>query len=97
MPERDAGEIASQLRGKSILIYMIRRGRSRVGVREVQRALGLSSPSVAHHHMEKLRGLGLLEKSATGEYRVIGRVDVGFSFLVAVVALTISKRFAARA
>src|SRR3989442_5814593 len=42
----------------------------RIGVRSIQRALGLSSPSVASHHLEKLKTLGLLEKDATGEYRL---------------------------
>ena len=42
--------------------------RTPVGAREVQRDLGLSSPSVAWHHLEKLRELGLLRKNARGEY-----------------------------
>jgi len=76
---KSAEEIASQLRGRTALIYwyMIRRGGSPIGVREVQRALSLSSPSVAHHHMERLRGLGLVGKNAMGEYRVVERVNVG--------------------
>ena len=48
-----------------------------IGVRPVQRALGLSSPSVALHHLEKLRDLGLLEKDSTGEYHLIEQVKVG--------------------
>src|SRR2546428_14014619 len=43
-----------------------------IGVRSIQRALGLSSPSVASHHLEKLKTPGLLEKDTTGEYRLIG-------------------------
>ncbi len=48
-----------------------------IGVRPIQRALGLSSPSVALHHLEKLRSLGLLEKDMTGEYRLVNEVKVG--------------------
>src|SRR3989454_4883282 len=48
-----------------------------IGVRSIQRALGLSSPSVASHHLEKLRGLGLLEKDSTGEYHLIEQMKVG--------------------
>lgn len=46
-------------------------------MRPVQRALGLSSPSVSLHHLEKLRGLGLLEKDFTGEYHLVNEVKVG--------------------
>src|SRR2546422_10234510 len=48
-----------------------------IGVRSIQRALGLSSPSVASHHLEKLKGLGLLEKDATSEYHLVNQVKVG--------------------
>ena len=48
-----------------------------IGTRSVQRVLGLSSPSVASHHLEKLKTLGLLDKDATGEYRLVGLVKVG--------------------
>lgn len=48
-----------------------------MGVREVQRALSLSSPSVAHHHLEKLMGLKLVDKDRYGRYIVAQRVDVG--------------------
>ena len=48
-----------------------------IGVRPIQRALGLSSPSLSLHHLEKLRGLGLLEKDLTGEYRLVNEVKVG--------------------
>ncbi len=48
-----------------------------IGIRAVQRALNLSSPSVASHHLEKLKDLGLLEKEPTGEYRLVSQVKVG--------------------
>lgn len=71
--------IESELKGLTLRVYWHILGvkGQAVGVRPVQRALGLSSPSVALHHLEKLRGLGLLEKDATGEYHVIERVRVG--------------------
>ncbi len=43
----------------------------------MQRALGMSSPSVALHHLEKLRSLGLVEKDSTGEYHLTEQVEVG--------------------
>jgi len=47
-----------------------------VGVRELQRSLGLSSPSVAYHHLEKLDRLGLVEKDQYGSYSVKRNIDV---------------------
>ncbi|MDH5483575.1 MAG: hypothetical protein OEY22_11975, partial [Candidatus Bathyarchaeota archaeon] len=50
---------------------------SRVGVREVQRKLGFSSPSVAVYHLDKLMSLELVEKTVTGEYVLISEVKTG--------------------
>ncbi|HZY93881.1 MAG TPA: hypothetical protein VFE98_03350 [Candidatus Bathyarchaeia archaeon] len=77
--ERDR-VVESELKGLTLRIYWHILGLNRkqsIGVRPVQRALGLSSPSVALHHLEKLRTLGLLEKDSTGEYRLVGQVKVG--------------------
>jgi len=75
----DLAVIESQLKGKTLQIYwyLIKSSSSRVGVREIQRRLGLSSPSVASHHLEKLLSLGLVEKSMTGEYFLVQEVKVG--------------------
>jgi hypothetical protein len=48
-----------------------------VGVREVQRALGLSSPSVASHHLGKLLTLDLVERLPDNSYDVSKVVKVG--------------------
>jgi hypothetical protein len=48
-----------------------------VGVREVQRALGMSSPSVASHHLSKLVSLELVEKLPDNSYDVSRIVKVG--------------------
>jgi len=47
-----------------------------LGVRDVQRGLALSSPSVAFHHLDKLVEAGLLEKDAYGRYAVVKNVEV---------------------
>lgn len=75
----DLAEIESNLKGKTLQIYwyMLRDPNTSVGVREVQRALGLSSPSVASHHLEKLLSLGLAEKTIRGEYLLNQEVKVG--------------------
>lgn len=49
-----------------------------MSVREVQRALHFSSPSVAQHHLERLRTLGLVEKETVGgSYFLASKVKIG--------------------
>ncbi len=49
-----------------------------MSVREVQRALRFSSPSVAQHHLDRLCELGLVKKQATGgSYFLADKVKVG--------------------
>jgi len=72
--------IESELKGLTLRVYwhiLSLNKKESIGTRSVQRALGLSSPSVASHHLEKLKTLGLLDKDATGEYRLVGQVKVG--------------------
>lgn len=75
----DLAEIESKLKGKTLQIYwyLLRDPNCSVGVREVQRSLELSSPSVAAHHLDKLLTLGLVEKTVRGEYLVNQEVKVG--------------------
>ncbi len=80
MEEDKERVVESELKGLTLRIYWHILGsdnKERIGVRPIQRELGLSSPSVALHHLEKLRNLGLLEKSVTGDYRLVGQVKVG--------------------
>jgi hypothetical protein len=78
-PSSDLDRIESELKGKTLLIYwqMLKTPTTRTGVREIQRALGFSSPSVATHHLEKLISLGLADKSGTGEYFLTQEVKIG--------------------
>jgi len=71
--------IESNLRGKTLLVYwyLLRRPDFKAGVREIQRSLGFSSPSIAIHHLNKLVDLGLVEKTKTGEYILVQEVKVG--------------------
>ncbi len=74
----DLAVVESELKGKTLLVYWyMLRSRSGVGVREVQRSLGFSSPSVAAHHLDKLLDLGLVRKTRTGEYFIAQEVKVG--------------------
>ena len=79
MAEERERVIESELKGVTLRVYWrILGSRSQpIGVRPIQRALGLSSPSVALHHLEKLKTLGLLEKDSSGEYHLIEQVKVG--------------------
>lgn len=66
------------LRGNTLRVYwyMLNQNES-VGVREVQRAIGMSSPSVASHHLSKLVSLDLVEQLPDNTYRVKQVVKVG--------------------
>jgi len=77
--ELDSAVLESMLKGKTLLVYwyLLQQPTHTVGVREVQRALGFSSPSIAVHHLEKLQDLGLIGKKGTGEYTLEGEVKVG--------------------
>jgi DNA-binding transcriptional ArsR family regulator len=70
-----------ELQGKTLRLYLYlvkSGGGTSFGVRQVQRALGFKSPSIALYHLERLRDLGLVAKDATsGEYRLVKEVDVG--------------------
>lgn len=77
--ELDLAKIESELKGKTLLVYwyILKSAKSTVGVREVQRRLGFSSPSVAAYHLDKLLSLGLVEKTRAGEYYLKREVKVG--------------------
>jgi len=75
----DETKLEYALRGKAWKIYwlLLKNGRP-MSVREVQRALHFSSPSVAQHHLEQLRELGLVQKQDVGShYSLIGEVKIG--------------------
>lgn len=76
-PVADGIDFESELKGRTLKAYLfLMKAAKPVGVRELQRALGLSSPSVAYHHLEKLERLGLVEKDQYGEYVVLKNVDI---------------------
>jgi len=73
----DADKIASELKGNTLRVYwyVLNASGKVVGVREVQRALGFSSPTLSLYHLDKLKDLGLVGKES-GEYRLIKEVKV---------------------
>jgi hypothetical protein len=68
---------AEELEGTTLNIYayVVKEGKP-VGPREVMRAINLTSPSIAHWHLQKLEALGLLAKNEYGEYTVKEKVSV---------------------
>ena len=78
MPENKEINVEAELKGTTLKTYwyIFKVGKP-VGVREIQRSLGLSSPSVALHHLEKLRHLGLLNKDEFGKYFLKEDVKIG--------------------
>lgn len=71
-------KLAAELKGNTLRVYwyVLKSAGSDVGVREVQRALGFSSPTLAVYHLEKLREMGLVRKKG-GEYYLEREVKVG--------------------
>ena len=79
MNVKDEIRLEYALRGRAWKVYwlLLKSGRP-MGVREVQRTLHFSSPSVAHHHLERLRELGLLQKhDMSGHYSLVSEVKIG--------------------
>jgi DNA-binding transcriptional ArsR family regulator len=75
----DETELEYALRGKAWKVYwfLLKTGKP-LSVREVQRALHFSSPSVAYHHLEQLRELGLVQKQGIGgHYLLVSEVKIG--------------------
>lgn len=67
------------LRGKDWKVYwlLLKKGRP-LSIREVQSALHFSSPSVAQHHLEQLRQLGLVQRQEIGgQYGLASEVKIG--------------------
>ena len=79
MSLEDDTRLEFELRGKAWKVYwLLLKQASPMSVREVQRALRFSSPSVAQHHLERLRELGLVEKqTAGGGYFLVSKIKVG--------------------
>ena len=71
-------KIESELKGNTLRVYwaLLRSQDRVVGVREVQRSLGFSSPALASYHLRKLQDLGLVREKL-GEYHLVREVKVG--------------------
>jgi predicted DNA-binding transcriptional regulator len=74
--------VDAELKGNTLRVYVYALKKRKVGVREVQRALLMSNPSLAQYHLNKLKDLGLVAEN-NGEYEVsnVVKVDVMRDFL----------------
>jgi len=93
LSEASKEQIEYALRGKTlkVYLYLLKHGKA-VGVREIQKALGFSSPSVAFHHMDKLVELGVVEKDQYERYVLAKKVDTGIlSSFVSIGGLTLPR------
>jgi DNA-binding transcriptional ArsR family regulator len=58
-----------ELEGNTLTVYAyVVHANKPVGTRDVTRGADLSSPSVAHRHLQKLEDLGLIERNQYGDY-----------------------------
>ncbi|AIC16877.1 hypothetical protein [Nitrososphaera viennensis] len=71
------GGIERKLQGRTlqVYLYLLKKGEPG-GIREIQRDLGLSSPSVADYQVEKLVGMGLAAKDSHGRVCITRKVKV---------------------
>lgn len=65
------------LKGRTMSVYALLLSQGEMGVRDVQRTLRFSSPSLALHHLTKLTELDLVRKDEHGIYSVSKTVRVG--------------------
>lgn len=68
-------DIQQKLNGRTLMIYFVLLNKGSTGVRELQRNLSLSSPSVARYHLDKLVELNLVE-NRKGVYHLIRKADI---------------------
>jgi len=71
-------KIASELKGNTLRAYwaLLSAKNGIMGVRELQRKLGFSSPALASYHLRKLEDLGLVTEDR-GDYRILREIKVG--------------------
>jgi DNA-binding transcriptional ArsR family regulator len=86
-------EITQLLQGNTMSVYALLLTHDELGVREIQRELRFSSPSLSQHHLSKLLEAGLVTKNAHGEYSVSKSVRVGSLTLFVKIGKRLLPRF----
>ena len=71
-------EISKKITGNTLKVYSYLLTNTKpIGVRELQRALGFSSPSIAFHHLSKLIEWGLVDRNKENKYFVSKPIKIG--------------------
>jgi predicted DNA-binding transcriptional regulator len=75
--KEDTGKVERELKGKTlqVYVYMLKK-KEPVGVREIQRDLNFSSPSVANYHIEKLVSLNVVSQDEYGRYFLAQKAQI---------------------
>jgi hypothetical protein len=77
MSDDQNSELERRLSGRTLQVYLyLQKKKEASGIREVQRDLGLSSPSVAEYQVEKLVELGIAGRDSYGRVFVTRKVKV---------------------
>ena len=77
MGDDSNSELERRLSGRTLQVYLyLQKKKEPSGIREVQRELGLSSPSVAEYQAEKLVEMGLAGRDSYGRVFVTRKVKV---------------------
>ena len=73
----DEKEYDEILHGTTLEVYkFLLKASEPIGVRELQRVLDFSSPSVSAHHLSKLEEWGICTKTIDGKYELTKKVKV---------------------
>jgi hypothetical protein len=76
--ESELEKTASELKGRTLRVYWyLLRNPEEASLREIQKGAGLSSPSLASYHLNKLENLGLVSTDQHGLYHLERNVKVG--------------------
>lgn len=77
MSEIQNADLERKLQGRTLRVYLyLQRKKTPSGIREVQRELSLSSPSVADYQIEKLVEMGLASRDEYGRVYIVRHVRV---------------------
>ena len=68
--------LGTKLEGTPLKIYAYLLKHGPAGPREIARALGLKSPSLAYYHLRKLESAGLVKRLPGGEYEADPDADI---------------------
>jgi hypothetical protein len=75
--EDDGDDIERKLQDRTLQVYLyLQKKKEPSGVREIQRDLCLSSPSVAEYQIEKLAGMGIVSRDSYGRVVLARKVKV---------------------